>query len=198
VAERAVAYLIEAMETNAEQFVESGLLPWFALRIKSNFEKVSSQILEQKGYEAFLPTYRTKNRWSDRTKIIDRPLFPGYVFCRFDQNNRLPILVTPGVVGVVGIGKTPMAVEEREIEAIQAILRSGLPATPWPFVTVGQRLLIERGPLSGVEGILQEIKNSYRFIVSVNLLQRSVAAEVDASWVRPVASREPLQYRHIA
>jgi len=108
-------------------------------------------------------------------------------------------LVTPGIVGVVGVGKMPMPVEEREIEAIQAILRSGLAATPWPFVTVGQRLLIERGPLSGVEGILQEIKNSYRFIVSVNLLQRSVAAEVDASWVRPVASaKDPLQYRHIA
>jgi transcription antitermination factor NusG len=187
------------METEAQQFVEPGLLPWFALRIKSNFEKVSSQILEQKGYDAFLPTYRTRNRWSDRTKVIDRPLFPGYLFCRFDQNDRLPILVTPGIMGVVGVGKTPMPVAEQEIEAIQAILRSGLPATPWPFVTVGQRLLIERGPLSGVEGILQEIKNSYRFIVSVNLLQRSVAAEVDASWVRPVASRtENLQYRHIA
>jgi transcription antitermination factor NusG len=187
------------MGTDAKELLKSDLLPWFALRVKSNFEKVSSQILEQKGYEAFLPTYRTRNRWSDRTKVIDRPLFPGYLFCRFDQGNRLPILVTPGVVGVVGVGKTPMPVAEREIEAIQIILQSGLPATPWPFVTVGQRLLIERGPLSGVEGILQEIKNSYRFIVSVNLLQRSVAAEVDASWVRPVASsKEPLQYRHIA
>jgi transcription antitermination factor NusG len=187
------------MEQDAKPFIESGLLPWFALRIKSNFEKASSQILEQKGYEAFLPTYRTRNRWSDRTKVIDRPLFPGYLFCRFDQFDRLPILVTPGVVGVVGVGKTPMPVAEREIEAIQALLRSGLPATPWPFVTVGQRLIIERGPLSGVEGILQEIKNSFRFIVSVNLLQRSVAAEVDASWVRPVGSaKEPLQYQHIA
>jgi transcriptional antiterminator NusG len=187
------------MEQDAKPFVEPSLLPWFALRIKSNFEKVSSQILEQKGYEAFLPTYRTRNRWSDRTKVIDRPLFPGYVFCRFDRFDRLPILMTPGVVGVAGVGKTPMPVAEREIEAIQALLRSGLPATPWPFVTVGQRLIIERGPLSGVEGILQEIKNSFRFIVSVNLLQRSVAAEVDASWVRPVASaKESLQYRHIA
>jgi transcription antitermination factor NusG len=187
------------MEQDANLIADTGLLPWFALRIKSNFEKVTSQILEQKGYIAFLPTYRTRNRWSDRTKVIDRPLFPGYLFCRFDQNDRLPILVTPGVVGVVGVGKTPMAVAEREIEAIQAVLRSGVPATPWPYVTVGQRLLIERGPLSGIEGILQEIKNSFRFIVSVNLLQRSVAAEVDASWVRPVSSgKETLAYRQIA
>ena len=199
VTERAVAYPKEPMEQDAKLSVESGSLPWFALRIKSNFEKVSGQILEQKGYEVFLPTYRTRNRWSDRTKVIDRPLFSGYLFCRFDQNQRLPILVTPGIVSVVGVGKTPMPVAEQEIEAIQAILRSGLPATPWPFVSVGQRLLIEKGPLSGVEGILQEIKNSYRFIVSVNLLQRSVAAEVDASWVRPVPSaRETLQYRQIA
>jgi transcription antitermination factor NusG len=187
------------MEQDANPVVETGLMPWFALRIKSNFEKVTSQILEQKGYIAFLPTYRTRNRWSDRTKVIDRPLFPGYLFCRFDQNDRLPILVTPGVVGVVGVGKTPMPVAEREIEAIQVVLRSGLPATPWPYVTVGQRLLIERGPLSGIEGILQEIKNSFRFIVSVNLLQRSVAAEVDASWVRPISSgTETFAYRQIA
>jgi transcription antitermination factor NusG len=199
VTERAVAYPTKTMEQDANLIADTDLLPWFALRIKSNFEKVTNQILEQKGYEAFLPTYRTRNRWSDRTKVIDRPLFPGYLFCRFDQNDRLPILVTPGVVGVVGVGKTPMAVAEREIEAIQAVLRSGLPATPWPYVTVGQRLLIERGPLSGIEGILQEIKNSFRFIVSVNLLQRSVAAEVDASWVRPVSSgKETLAYRQIA
>jgi transcription antitermination factor NusG len=190
---------MDPMEQDAIRCAKSGFLPWFALRVKSNFEKVSSEILAQKGYEAFLPTYRTRSRWSDRTKVIDRPLFPGYVFCRFDQHDRLPVLVTPGVVSVVGVGKTPMPVEEREIEAIQAILRSGLPATPWPFVNVGQRLLIERGPLSGVEGILQEIKNSYRFIVSVNLLQRSVAAEVDATWVRPVSSpRATFEYRHIA
>lgn len=187
------------MEQDAKLLADTDLLPWFALRIKSNFEKVTGQILEQKGYTAFLPTYQTRNRWSDRTKVIDRPLFPGYLFCRFDQTDRLPILVTPGVVGVVGVGKTPMPVAEREIEAIQAVLRSGLPATPWPYVTVGQRLLIERGPLSGIEGILQEIKNSFRFIVSVNLLQRSVAAEVDASWVRPISSRrETFEYRQIA
>lgn len=166
----------------------AGSMPWFALRTKSNFERLASQILRQKGYEEFLPTYRRRTRWSDRFKTMDCPLFPGYLFCRFDLHARLPILVTPGVISVVGLGKMPVAVPDKEIEAVRTLLRSGLPARPWPFVSVGQRLVIERGPLCGVEGILLEIRNHYRFIVSVNLLQRSVAAEVESDWVRPVGS----------
>src|SRR6516162_422069 len=171
-------------QTNIPEALNSGALPWFALRVRSNFEKPASQMLRQKGYEEFLPTYVQRSRWSDRTKSITRPLFPGYLFCRFDPNARLPILVTPGVVSVVGLGKTPVPISEQEIEAVQALLRSGLAAMPWPYVSVGQRLVIERGPLSGVEGILEEVKSQYRFIVSVNLLKRSVAAEIDAEWVR--------------
>jgi transcription antitermination factor NusG len=187
------------MEKKLKITAGSDFLPWFALRIKSNFEKTASQILQHKGYEAFLPVYQTRNRWSDRMKTVERPLFPGYLFCRFDQQDRLPILVTPGVVGVVGLGKAPMPIPEEEIEAVEALICSGLAAMPWPFVSVGQRLVIERGPLRGVEGILQEIKSGYRFIVSVNLLQRSVAAEVDASWIRPVVTaRETFESRRIA
>jgi len=181
------------MERKGKAAIENGGMPWFALRVKSNFEKLSSQILQQKGYEAFLPTYHTRNRWSDRIKSVERPLFPGYLFCRFDQGDRLPILVTPGVVSVVGLGKTPVPIPEAEIQAVEGIIRSGLPAMPWPFVTVGQRLVMERGPLRGIEGILQEIKSQYRFIVSVNLLQRSVAAEVESNWVRPVGPRVAVQ-----
>jgi transcription antitermination factor NusG len=177
------------METKANGVMHGSLMPWFALRVRSNFEKVTHQILEDKGYTAFLPTYSTRNRWSDRIKTVERPLFPGYLFCRFEVAKRLPILVTPGVVSVVGLGKTPVPIPEAEMEAVASIIRSGLPATPWPFLRLGQRLVIERGPLTGVEGILQEVKNRYRFIVSVNLLQRSVAAEVEADWVRPVGAQ---------
>ena len=174
------------MENQTEAPGRRGVLPWYALRIRSNFEKATSQILQQKGYEAFLPAYQVRTRWSDRIKMVERPLFPGYLFCRFHERARLPILVTPGVVSVVGMGKIPVPVPEEEVEAVAALLRSGLPATPWPFVRVGQRVVIERGPLRGVEGILQEIKNTYRLVVSVQLLQRSVAAEVEANWIRPV------------
>jgi transcription antitermination factor NusG len=177
------------------QMVDSSPMPWFALRVRSNFEKPASQMLRKKGYEEFLPTYVQRNRWSDRTKSIVRPLFPGYLFCRFNPNARLPILVTPGVVSIVGLGKVPVPVSEQEIEAVQALLRSGLPALPCPYVSVGQRLMIERGPLNGVEGILQEVKNHFRFIVSVNLLRRSIAAEIDAEWVRPIEPSAPGAYQ---
>lgn len=177
------------MERKTEAAIQNGAMPWFALRVKSNFEKLTSQILRQKGYQSFLPAYHTRNRWSDRMKPVERPLFPGYVFCRFDERDRLPILVTPGIVSVVGFGKIPVPIPDAEIQAVESIIRSGLPATPWPFVRVGQPLVMERGPLRGIEGILQEIKSQYRFIVSVNLLQRSVAAEVESDWVRPVRAR---------
>jgi transcription antitermination factor NusG len=181
------------MEERVTAELDSGGIQWFALRVRSNFEKVATQLLEQKGYESFLPLYHSRNRWSDRIKTVERPLFPGYLFCRFDQQQRLPILVTPGVVGVVGLGKTPVPIPLVEIEAVQGMIRSGLPVTPWPFLRVGQRLVMERGPLRGMEGILQEIKSRYRFVVSVNLLQRSVAAEVESDWVRPVGQRRGIE-----
>src|SRR5580698_3809976 len=121
---------------------------WYALRVKSKFESVASATLRGKGYREFLPLYRSRRRWSDRVKEIDVPLFPGYLFCHFDAGSRLlPILTTPGVVSIVGAGKTPVPVSEAEIDAIQAVVRSGLPALPWPCLTVGSRVLIEAGPL---------------------------------------------------
>jgi len=101
--------------------------------------------------------------------------------------DRLPILTTPGVTSIVGAGKTPVPVDDEEIEAIRAILRSGLAALPWPFLCVGSRVYIERGPLAGVEGIITNMDKVYRLIVSISLLQRSVAVEIDREWARPFA-----------
>lgn len=163
-----------------------GLLSWYAIRVKSNREHVTSLALHEKGYEEYAPTYRTRRFWSDRVKELDLPLFPGYVFCRFDENNRLPILTTPGILSVVGIGKVPVAVDEQEIARIQAIVRSGVLAYPWPFLRTGQKVIIAHGPLTGVEGLLLSIKNQYRLVVSITLLQRSVAAEIDRDCVEPL------------
>ena len=160
---------------------------WYAIRVRSKFESVASEVFEAKGYQSFLPVYRSKRKWSDRVKELDLPLFPGYLFCRFDVQDRLlPILTTPGVVAIVGVGKTPAAVEDQEIEAIRAILRSGLAAQPWPFINVGTRVYIEGGPLTGLEGIVTNTDKVYRLVVSVGLLQRCVAVEIDRDWVRPV------------
>lgn len=119
------------------------------------------------------------------------PLFPGYIFCQFDAQKRLPILVTPGVVSVVGRGRIPIPIEDSEIAAIQTVVSSGFQAEPWPYLEIGQRIRIEdeslNSSLSGLEGILINFKGRQRIVVSVSLLRRSVALEIDRSRVRPAA-----------
>jgi transcription antitermination factor NusG len=161
---------------------------WFALHVRSRCEKAVSASLRSKGYEEFLPLYRSRNRWSDRVKDVDLPLFPGYVFCRFDPGRRLPILTTPGIVAIVGAGKTPEPVEPAELAAIQSLAQSGLPAIPWPYLKTGERVRIEHGALEGCEGILTAVKKELRVVLSVTLLQRSVAVEIDRDFIRPVSS----------
>jgi transcription antitermination factor NusG len=160
--------------------------PWFALRVKSRTEKVVSTIARNKGFEEFVPLYQSRRRWSDRFKSVEMPLFPGYVFCRLNPEFRLPLLTIPGVMGFVGIGKVPVAIEEAEITAIQAAVGAGLFAEPYPFLEVGQRVRLAEGPLTGMEGLLVEVRKQQRLVVSVNMLRRSVAIEIDRQWVRPL------------
>jgi transcription antitermination factor NusG len=167
-------------------------LPWFALRVRSNHERVAAMHLRSRGIEEFAPLYKSESQWSDRKKQIDRFVFPGYVFCRLDPEHRLPVLTIPGVVNLVAFGKGPEPIPDHEIDCVRRMVASGLLITPWPFLKAGQRVLIEHGPLAGVEGILQEIKKTYRLVVSITLLQRSVAAEIDRAWIRPLpAARQP-------
>lgn len=161
---------------------------WFALQVRTRWEASTAHLLGGKGYETLLPTYQTKKRWSGRIKEVTAPLFPGYVFCRFDVHNRLPVLVTPGVTTIVSRGKSPVPVSESEISAIQAVVASGLRSEPWPFLEVGQQVRIETEPLRGLEGILLSVKGSNRIVISVSLLRRSVALEIDKSSVTPIGS----------
>jgi transcription antitermination factor NusG len=161
---------------------------WYAIRVRSRFEQTVSAALSGKGYDEYLPLYHSRRKWSDRLKDLDLPLFPGYLFCRFDAQVRLPILTTPGVISIVGTGKTPVAISDQEIDAIQTVIRSGLHLQPWPQLVVGSRVLIEEGPLRGLEGVALDIKKKYRLFVSVPLLQRSVSVEIDREWVRPLST----------
>lgn len=161
-------------------------LLWFALRVRSNHERIAAAHLRERGFEEFSPSYQVQRRWSDRTKTIEQFLFPGYVFSRLNPHDRLLVVTVPGVVNLVGFGKLPTAIPDQEIENIRTMVQSGLLMKPWPFLEVGQRVLIERGPLAGVEGILQDVKGQFRLVVSISLLQRSVSAEVDRTWVRPI------------
>jgi len=154
--------------------------------VKPRFEKSVASIARNKGYEEFLPLYRAKQRWSDRSKLVDLPLFPGYVFCRMNPEHRLPLLTIPGAFHFVGIGKIPVAIDEQEIHSLRAAMQSGLWAEPWPFLEVGQRVVLEEGPLTGVEGLLIEERKKQRIVVSVTLLRRSVAVEIERDWVRPL------------
>jgi len=160
--------------------------PWFAILARTGREKNAILLLENAGYECYLPVSKFTRRWSDRVKQIEVPLFPGYLFCRMNPQNRLPVLMTPGVIQIVGVGKMPIPVEEEEIAAIQRVEKSGLSAMPWPYMQVGHVARIEDGPLRGLTGIVVKIKSGTKLVLSVSLLQRSVAVELDRNWISGV------------
>lgn len=170
---------------------------WFALRVKSRREKAVAAIVKNKGFEEFLPIYKSCHHWSDRLKSVGLPLFPGYVFCRLDPQKRLPLLTIPGVLHFLGIGKTPIPIEEVEIAAIQKAVQSGVLTEPWPFTQVGQWVRIENGPVAGLEGILAETSKPRRLILSVTLLQRSVSVAIERHCAVPLDDRRPLAKAHL-
>lgn len=165
---------------------------WYAIRVRSNFENRTRKYLEAHGIETFLPTYKEVRRWSDRLKEVDMPLFSGYVFSRIDLENRGPVMQAPGVVSIVGFGKKFVPVASEEIEAVRAVVNSPVFARPCPYLTAGERVIIRHGPLAGIEGLLVEIKNDHRLVVSVHLLQRSISAEVRLDWVKPIKQVFPV------
>jgi transcription antitermination factor NusG len=186
--------MLPSFQTNlklaAPQEVEGASVkfPWFALQVRARHEQGVADHLVGKGYELFLPLYKCRKRWSDRVKEVEAPLFPGYLFCRLNPHDRLPILKTPAMIQIVGSNRIPTAVDEYEIQAIQAMVASGIPNQPWPFLATGDRVRIESGPLIGLEGILVEFKGNHRLVLSVTLLQRSVAVEIDSAFVSSLRS----------
>jgi transcription antitermination factor NusG len=161
-------------------------MSWFALQVRARREPVVAAQLFEQGYECFLPLYKSVRRWSDRLKELEQPLFPGYLFSRFDFLNCRSLLMTPGVQQVLGNGRSPIPVEERELESIRQALSSGLPNQPWPYLQVGERVRVNYGGLNNLEGFLINFKGTHRVVLSVTLLQRSVALEIDLAWVTPV------------
>lgn len=165
---------------------QTTVFPWFAVQVWARHEARVAEHLKGKGYRWFLPLYKCRKRWSDRVKVVDAPLFPGYLFCRFNPESRLRILTTPGVIQIVGNNGSPAPIDETEIEAIQTVVTSGLPSEPWPFLAVGHRVRIESGPLCDLEGTVVMHKGHHRLVLSVKLLQRSVAVEIDSASVSPL------------
>jgi transcription antitermination factor NusG len=130
---------------------------WYALAVPYQHEQRTQKALESKGLETLVPVYRSRRVWSDRVKETDTPLFGGYVFCRFDVTNRIPVMDTPGVVKIVGFGSTPAAVEASEITALQRIVGSRLPLAPWPYLKTGDRVRVELSPRDKTRGRIVEL-----------------------------------------
>jgi len=162
---------------------------WFALRVRPRHESRVSEQLAAKDCGVFLPQYSARRKWADRWKVLTLPLFPGYVFCRFDANRRGRILATPGVIDVVRNGSEPAPIEAWEMDAIQRVASADVKAEPYPELGRGERVMVRDGPLEGVAGVLMQVKNSYRLVISVELLRRSVQVEIERHRVIPCGPR---------
>lgn len=158
-------------------------LNWFALSVKNRHEKVVRQLLTNKGFETFLPLYTRRHQYARRAREFDLPLFPGYLFCKFDPTACLPIVTTPGVLRLVGFGRTPVPLDRVEIASIQKAIEARIPVVPYPYWHSGQKVRIRSGALAGVEGVVVGDRPTFRLVLSVTLLQRSVLLEIDASRV---------------
>jgi transcription antitermination factor NusG len=164
---------------------------WYALHVRPRAERVAARHLEDKGYRPFVPFFRSRRRWSDRVREIQLPLFPNYVFCEVTDTAVGRIVTTPGVIRIVGAGNVPIPIDASEIDALKRVVAVGNDVRPWPFLQVGQRVEILAGPLRAVRGIVARFGNSNRLVVSISLLQRSVAVELEGCDVLPMWDAHP-------
>jgi transcription termination/antitermination protein NusG len=164
---------------------------WFAVQVTPRHEKRVDTILQQQNYGHFLPMRRTRRKWSDRVKVIEQPLFPGYVFVRTQSCSVGKIHRIPGFIRVVSFGGRPCSVPDIQIEALQRIIDSKRDIFPIQYLAVGQKVQIVTGPLSGLIGIISHYKNCGRLVVSVDLIMRSIVVEIDGEEVVPLSSAPP-------
>lgn len=159
---------------------------WYAVHVRYQHEVRTARVLASNDWETLVPVYRSRRQWSDRMKDIEVPLFPGYVFCRFPREESRHVEDTPGVARIVRFNAQPAAIPQEEISGIQTMMAAGVLVSPWPYLKAGDRVRVERGPLRGLEGTLLRGEDGARLVLSVELLQRSIAAEVDPAMVAPV------------
>jgi transcription antitermination factor NusG len=158
---------------------------WFALKVRARSETLVSQLLQQKGFDSFAPTFHDCRIYKDRVKQVEAALFPGYIFCRFHAHETLPIVTTPAVQLIVSTGTQPAAISDFEIENLRLTAATGL-ARPFPYLREGHKVRVHFGPLTGVEGYLVARKGAQRLVIAADLLQRAIAIEVDLDQVAPL------------
>jgi transcription termination/antitermination protein NusG len=162
------------------------MMPWFALIVKSRQEKVVALALGAKYFETLLPLYRNRNPASLRRREFISPVFPGYVFCRFEAALRRPVVSIPGVISIVSFGRVLAPIADSEILALQTLAATDIAFTPCAYYESGDRVRLDSGPLRGIEGIIDRRSSSDKFIISVNLLRRSVSVVVQTEWLSPI------------
>jgi len=154
---------------------------WYAAYTRANHERRVADQLIERGVENFLPQYESVRKWKDRRVRLQMPLFPGYVFVHLALQSRLQVLQVPGVAYLVGFGGKPVAVPEEEFAKIRGFLKPGLRAEPHPYLTAGRRVRVRSGPLAGTQGIVLRRKGNFRLVISIELIQRAVAVNIDAA-----------------
>jgi transcription antitermination factor NusG len=162
------------------------ITPWFALQTEPKNEKKVERLLSQKGYVCFLPTYRQKRQWSARTVTVELPLFPRYIFCQFNASAFGKAVSTQGVLRIVAFGGRPAEIPMEEINALQLLAKSDVLQEPWAYIPEGTLVQVETGPLAGAHGIVCSTEDKLRLAVSVTLLQRSVAVQLEENTVLSV------------
>jgi transcription antitermination factor NusG len=159
---------------------------WYAVYTCPRHEKSVALQMERQHVPSFLPLYKSVRRWKDRRKQLELPLFPGYVFVQLALKDRLQVLQTSGVVQLVSVNGKPAPLADLEVEALRTALARNIVAEPHPYLRLGRRVRVGNGPLAGLEGILVRRKDRFRVVLSVHLIERSVAVEVDESEIQPV------------
>jgi transcription antitermination factor NusG len=176
-----------AITTNASQVCahDSGIAydepRWYAVYTCANHEKRIAMQLNERSIENFLPLYETVRRWKDRRMQLEVPLFPGYIFIHHPLRDRLRVLQVPGVVRFVGFNGQPAVLKADEILPFRKCLNGTSPAKPHPYLAAGQRVGLLRGPFEGLEGLLLRRKGNLRVVLSIHLIMRSVAVDVDVA-----------------
>jgi transcription antitermination factor NusG len=183
-----IGSMAAAVASSAWTRPESETPYWYAAYTSARHEKVVARQLEERSIDTFLPLYRSYRRWKDRRKLIELALFPSYVFVRMAARERIRVLRVPGIVAIVSVNGQPARLPDEEINALRNGLRNQIYAEPHPYLRVGRRVRVVRGPMAGAEGVFSRKKDRSRVVISLDVLKRSIAVEIDGSDLEPIAS----------
>jgi transcription antitermination factor NusG len=176
------------VKPEATSEMNASTMQWYAVQTRSRHEKMVGRQLESRGFASLVPLTTQQRQWSDRRKLVEMPLFPGYVFVRmvYGPDQKLQVLSTEGIVNFVGVHGQGVAIPDRQIDDLQTLLRAKVQIESYPFLKLGQRVRIRSGSLNGTEGILVGQESDRLLVISVELIQRSVSIRLQGYEVEPV------------